>query len=97
MKHAASNIVAPCDGAVQCVNRDREFHPRVDRIADDVLGENVLVRVNVKFALKRVMLGHARQPQFVHLCRSEVALYEVVMQRWAGVAALASLGLHAEH
>ena len=96
MEHAAGAVTTPGDGVVQCVDCDRGFHPRVDRITDDTVGEHVLDRTNVQFAFKCSMLGDVRQPQFVSPSRGEVSLDAIVMHRRTDLAALASFGLFAD-
>ena len=96
MQHAAGDVTTPGDRVVQRVDRDAGLHPRVDRIAHDPVGEHVLDRAKVKLAFQRAMLRDVRQPQLVRHRRGEVPLDEVVMDRWAGLRALAPLGLLAE-
>ena len=91
MQHAAGDVATPGDRVAQGVHGDAGLHPRVDRIADDPVGEHVLDRAKVKLAIQRSMLRDVRQPQLVGRGCGEVPLDEVVMDRWAGLRALAPL------
>jgi hypothetical protein len=68
-------------------------HPLVDGVADDAVGEEVFDRAAVDLALTGGVLGDVGDPLAVGLCRGEIALDVVVVDRRAGPGALAGSSL----
>ena len=79
------------------VDGDPGLHPRVDRVADDPVGEHVLDRAQVDLALAGAVLGDVGQPQRVGALGAELPVDQVVVDGRAGflVAGLAR-GEHRE-
>ena len=73
------------------VDGDPGLHPRVDRVADDPVGEHVLDRAQVDLALAGAVLGDVGQPQRVGALGAELPVDQVVVDGRAGflVAGLA--------
>jgi len=94
---------APRDGVVERRDRESGLHPRVDRVADDPVGVDVLERAQVELALDRLVLGDVTHPQLVRLAGGELVAdhavlvdhgAQVVMNRRTGLLRLlGALGL----
>jgi hypothetical protein len=82
---------APDDRVAQRGHGEGCLHPRVDGVADDPPGEDVLDRAEVELALGRGVFGDAGQPQRVRRGRGEHAVDEVVVHRRTGPAGQALL------
>ena len=66
------------------VDGDPGLHPRVDRVADDPVGEHVLDRAQVDLALAGAVLGDVGQPQRVGALGAELPVDQVVVDGRAG-------------
>jgi hypothetical protein len=88
---ATSHVTAHRDGVAQRAHGQLGLHPRVDRVADDPVGVDVLDRAEVELALAGAVLGDVGQPQLVRSTGGEVALDQVVVDRRAGLLALPAL------
>lgn len=64
---------------VERLHREFRRHPRVDRVADDALGEDVLDHAGVELAFTRRVLRDIADPQLVDSTRAEVELDQVVV------------------
>jgi hypothetical protein len=65
---AAGDVTAPGDGVVERRHREPGLHPRVDRVAHDPVGVDVLDGTQVELALIGAVLGDVGQPQLVRCC-----------------------------
>ena len=79
------------DGVGECRDRQRRWHPRTDRVADDALGEHVLDEAGVELSFRGLVLGDVGDPELVRPGRREVPLDEVVMDRGSGTTVEPSL------
>ena len=95
--HATGHVAAPGDGVVQRRDREPGLHPRVDRVAHDPVGVDVLERADVKLALVGPMFRDVADPQLVRAVGSEhvpgpAVLVDdgaqVVVDRWPGLLAV---------
>ena len=57
---------------IERVDGDAGFHPRIDRIPDDPVGEHVLDRTHVELAFQGAVFGDVGEPQFVGRAGGEV-------------------------
>ena len=64
-----ATVTAAGDGVVQRGDGQPGLHPRVDGVADDPVGEDVLDRAEVELALAGAVLGDVGQPQPVRVRR----------------------------
>ena len=94
MKDAAGYVAAAAgDGQLDRGDDEPGLHSRVDRVADDPVGEQVLDGAAVELAFVGPVLGEVRYPHHVGGGGGEVPADEVVVGRGAGFGALVALGL----
>ena len=86
--HTAGHVRAPGDGVAERSHSEPGLHPRVDRVADDPVGVDVLKRADVQLPFTGPMLGDIPEPQLVGRPGSEVPLDQVVVDRRPRLLAL---------
>lgn len=93
MHYAPGDITAHCDSVLKRLDGQAELHPRVDRVPDDPVRVPVLHGAEVDLVFTRVVLGDVCEPGLVRLLRGELALHEVVVDRWPGALVLSTARL----
>ena len=85
MDHAPGHLLAAAagDGHLQGAEGEVAGHPRVDRIAHDPAGPDVLDRAQVQLPLAGGVLGDVGQPHHVRAGCGEVPLDQVIVHRRA--------------
>jgi hypothetical protein len=69
--HAAGHIFTAGDGVVERRDGQPGLHPRVDGVAHDPVGVDVLDRAEVELAFTGAVLGDVGQPQLVRATGGE--------------------------
>lgn len=94
MDDASGDNPTPCDGAIDCVDREAGFQPVRDGMPDDAPGEQVFDGAKVDFPLPGAMFGDIHQSKRVGFSRSEVAFHQVATDWRSGYLALLVAGFH---
>ncbi|GAA2436013.1 hypothetical protein GCM10009856_53750 [Mycolicibacterium llatzerense] len=70
---------------VGCLHQ-RGLHRRVDRVADDAVGVDILDGAQVELAFIGAVFGDVGQPDLVGDLGAELPLHEIVVDWWLGAA-----------
>ncbi|TQL36726.1 hypothetical protein FB564_1851 [Salinispora arenicola] len=92
----ASGQVTAGGGIAQRGDGQAGLRPRVDAVADDPVGPDSLIAQRVELALGGVVLGDVGQPQPARAVGDDAPLDQIVVHRWACLAALAATLVHAD-
>src|SRR5690606_14317594 len=73
-----SRVSTLCHRVLQRPNRERGFHPLIDRVPHDPIRTHILERAEIQPPFTGMVLGDIDEPFLVHTLRGELALHEIV-------------------